>query len=1153
MKQKLTLLLLALVTSIGAWATTYTVTLGSQVTDVSTLSTSKYYVLKNCGSSLYNYYDGSQMDAKSGYDYSCVVSLNYDGTNVTIKQVSTDTYYQGLVSNTRLTLGADAVSYTFNTDGVESGQFRFANNSLYMNRNDSGYPIGYSTDGTGDYSLWNIYEVNVMDFVGKTFTLQCARGYVYYNGSVLAGTNDAASASKFAIVSYDENTYLYDATQKAFVCHTTAATAGITGNAALESNNDFSKIVKYISFGSTEIDSYPYYVQENEFGNWLNMDGTPSVYFNTWKEFESGNGGNTYAIAVVDNTFDATVATEMLNAYFNPSATVQYVISDANGVVFTSEELPATIGETLTELPSDYQRPYCNYSVTSTTIAAGENTVNVTVTYNLPFTVSTSFEDATWYYATIRNTKYLRADDNNKDGSGRYSTNSSNERTDVYKWAFFGNPYSYFYIANKGQCEGKYLNAGTVPTFETIASPATTDAALWEAITNGSGFTLRSITGTNLYINDAGGNGNLGYWDSTNGRTDAGGLWTVEEVTTSDKNALAQAITEAQVLVAAPGVPGYPTAEATSTLNGVLSSAQTVYADASGDYGAAYISLSSAIATAKNNINYTPRTDVYYTITSERGSMIYDSSHDSSVDGGGNKFLWYTTSPDNTNVNHLWGFIEKDGNYYMYNVGKKQFATVSTTGGYQSGDKGTWVFSDTPAYVTFDAGINNSVAAPYVRVRATVATTETTYSMSISTNYTGPVITYDAQGDGGIPMVLATSTVAVDAVITAEMTAKVEDLTPFYAALNAQITAAEAYSIGSGLGQYTDAGTFATALSTAKTTYANKDVTKAELQQATTDLTAAISALTYNMPNGKFIRLKNTSVSGYSYVGTAASGKAPLVAGVEDAGIYFVTEDNKIVSYGRGKYLSTDAGAQCTVTGEATFTIGDGGNGTYTFYYGGQGYLIAWTSGYTDRWNSVIDNARFTVEEVTELPVTINSISGRGFASFYSPVAISSLPSDVEAYIATIENNRVKFSAITDIPANTGVVLYMPSCEVNTTVNLTIGNASASTTGNVLIGTAAAVARDEQEEVLTMQVVNDELGFYKFNGEYLAGFKAYINNTSGIKGFAFDFEDDATGMSEELRMKNEESKSAIYNLAGQRLNKPVKGINIVNGKKVMVK
>jgi hypothetical protein len=47
--------------------------------------------------------------------------------------------------------------------------------------------------------------------------------------------------------------------------------------------------------------------------------------------------------------------------------------------------------------------------------------------------------------------------------------------------------------------------------------------------------------------------------------------------------------------------------------------------------------------------------------------------------------------------------------------------------------------------------------------------------------------------------------------------------------------------------------------------------------------------------------------------------------------------------------------------------------------------------------------------------------------------------------------------------------------------------------------------------------------------------------------------DDATSISEELRVNSEESATVIFNLSGQRLNKLQKGVNIVNGKKTVVK
>ena len=57
-------------------------------------------------------------------------------------------------------------------------------------------------------------------------------------------------------------------------------------------------------------------------------------------------------------------------------------------------------------------------------------------------------------------------------------------------------------------------------------------------------------------------------------------------------------------------------------------------------------------------------------------------------------------------------------------------------------------------------------------------------------------------------------------------------------------------------------------------------------------------------------------------------------------------------------------------------------------------------------------------------------------------------------------------------------------------------------------------------------------------------------NLTTIKAFTFEFKDEATGIStiENGQWTND---NVIYNLAGQRLNKMQKGINIINGKKVL--
>ena len=68
----------------------------------------------------------------------------------------------------------------------------------------------------------------------------------------------------------------------------------------------------------------------------------------------------------------------------------------------------------------------------------------------------------------------------------------------------------------------------------------------------------------------------------------------------------------------------------------------------------------------------------------------------------------------------------------------------------------------------------------------------------------------------------------------------------------------------------------------------------------------------------------------------------------------------------------------------------------------------------------------------------------------------------------------------------------------------------------------------------------------------LKAFRGYIttSSSSSVKALNYVFEDNATGISS-LTTALSEGEGVVYNLAGQRLNKAQKGINIVNGKKIM--
>ena len=865
------------------------------------------------------------------------------------------------------------------------------------------------------------------------------------------------------------------------------------------------------------------------------------------------------------------------------------VVNDTYNVMFNGSQVATkTVARILgtstsPSLPSSLQKSYCSYEYYSnsdcttplSSLTASASTIYVKCTCTYPFTVSSSFATATWYYATL-NGKNLRADDDAKDGSGRYQTSATNGRIDEYKWAFFGNgnPYDNLYVMNKAQGNGKYLYQSTQPAFQSIADPTADNNALWAVSANSNGgFSLRSISGgSTWYINDAGGTGNLGYWNDARGANAAGSNWVVEEANTSDKALLQSTIDAAENLVVSPGVPGYLSVAAASTLSSAITTAQAVYDDKDGDWAGAASTLESAISTAYENIVYTPRTDVYYTITSARGSMVYDSSHSAQVDSESREYLWYTNSLDATNVDHLWGFIEQDGHYYMYNVGKQQFATVTTSGGYQLNDKGTWAFSNTPAYVTFDAGIDNCVAVPSVRIRATIATTGSTYSMSISTSYVGPVITYDAKNDGGIPMTFAESPVAVDDDITDVMTSKVTDLSLYRTALQDVIDVCEA-TVGSGLNQYASNSAYETALSAANTEYESSSATMGSLQDAKSDLETAYSALSLNMPStGKFYRIQGAASTKYLAAGFASNNKFNMTTATDATTIFYYDSDKHLtnLSSGRCNGVTTSAWDWVVGSSASTVTFKDGlNNGGYAiqtatayFYDNGDNSNSADRGGSIS--NMASENVRYRswyLTEITSLPITIKKAAG-GWASFYSPVALT-IPDNgalTVYYVSNLSRNEATLTEITGvIPANTAVLMNYAGIESDQTLSFaTTTTATTYDDYNLLEGSVTATSVND-DDMYTLQVGAAESihegvpGLYPKNAGTLAGFKAYLPASAldgvSVKGLSFRFED-ATGIT---RTEQVQGSSEYFNLSGQRVQQPTRGLYIVNGKKVIIK
>lgn len=188
--------------------------------------------------------------------------------------------------------------------------------------------------------------------------------------------------------------------------------------------------------------------------------------------------------------------------------------------------------------------------------------------------------------------------------------------------------------------------------------------------------------------------------------------------------------------------------------------------------------------------------------------------------------------------------------------------------------------------------------------------------------------------------------------------------------------------------------------------------------------------------------------------------------------------------------------------------------------------------------------------------VVSQSISNVGWATLYTPYALSFAGTGLTAYTATVANGQVTLAEVSDVPANTGVVLQGEAGSY-----LISSIASSTTAQGELQGSATeALAYDENAEndyyMLAYNSETDKVQFTKLTSGSIAAGKAYLvqakNSTSGARTLNVVFAEGGTTGIQTLD-KTQQADGACYNLNGQRVSQPAKGLYIVNGKKVVIK
>lgn len=178
--------------------------------------------------------------------------------------------------------------------------------------------------------------------------------------------------------------------------------------------------------------------------------------------------------------------------------------------------------------------------------------------------------------------------------------------------------------------------------------------------------------------------------------------------------------------------------------------------------------------------------------------------------------------------------------------------------------------------------------------------------------------------------------------------------------------------------------------------------------------------------------------------------------------------------------------------------------------------------------------------------------SAAQYGTFCAPFDVT-IPEGVIAYTITGigENGKLDLEQQSSIPAHTPVIVYSESTSDINAVQFgvaTTGEAKSRYLTGVYTATPAPVGS------YVLQKQNDRVGFYQVQAgsqPTVGANRAYLdltNSPAGVKAF---YMEDATAIQavEELLS----GKAEIYDLAGRRQQKLQKGINIVGGKKVLVK
>jgi hypothetical protein len=210
-----------------------------------------------------------------------------------------------------------------------------------------------------------------------------------------------------------------------------------------------------------------------------------------------------------------------------------------------------------------------------------------------------------------------------------------------------------------------------------------------------------------------------------------------------------------------------------------------------------------------------------------------------------------------------------------------------------------------------------------------------------------------------------------------------------------------------------------------------------------------------------------------------------------------------------------------------------------------------WSSYYSE---NIYSNKLYPISwEVPTNQIASGSFAGY-WATFYYSGANMLAPEGVTVYKATHSGSSLSLTEISDriITAGKAVILKKETAG-SIILSVAGGESAGDYSDNSLQGVDKATARETAPEYkyYTLAYGSKGLGFYKYTGATLAANKAYIMTvTSNASEYLFSLDEETTGVND-VRSKKDDVRGDYYNLNGQKVPNPTKGLYIVNGKKVI--